>query len=79
MPANNFEYYLLMPYIVIGVGIVLSVILEISSKTTANATKIADSVNLFKSLFIDISPYKIKNSFGMPKECLVNVTIPPLA
>lgn len=32
MPANNFEYYLLMPYIVIGVGIVLSVVLEISTK-----------------------------------------------
>lgn len=32
MPTNTYEYYLLMPYIVIGVGIVLSVVLEISTK-----------------------------------------------
>lgn len=32
MPSNNYEYFLLMPYIILGAGIVLSVIIEISNK-----------------------------------------------
>ncbi|NJD22552.1 MAG: NADH-quinone oxidoreductase subunit N [Melioribacter sp.] len=32
MPQNNYEYFLLMPQIIIAVGIVLSVIIEISTK-----------------------------------------------
>lgn len=32
MPTNTYEYYLLMPYIIIGVSIVLSVVMEISTK-----------------------------------------------
>ncbi len=32
MPSNNYEYFLLMPHIIIGVGIVLSVIVEITTK-----------------------------------------------
>lgn len=32
MPQNNYEYFLLMPQIIIGIGIVLSVIIEITSK-----------------------------------------------
>jgi NADH-quinone oxidoreductase subunit N len=32
MPSNNYEYFLLMPYIILGAGIVLSVIIEIFNK-----------------------------------------------
>lgn len=32
MPASNIEYYQLLPFLIIGTGMVLSVILEISSK-----------------------------------------------
>ena len=32
MPQNNYEYFLLMPQIIIGVGIVLSVLIEIYTK-----------------------------------------------
>lgn len=32
MPASNLEYYLLMPYIIIGVGIIISIIIEITTK-----------------------------------------------
>lgn len=32
MPQNNYEYFLLLPQIIIGVGIVLSVLIEITTK-----------------------------------------------
>lgn len=32
MPASNFEYYQILPFIVIGLGIVISVIIEISTR-----------------------------------------------
>jgi len=32
MPQNNYEYFLLMPQIIIGIGIVLSVLIEITTK-----------------------------------------------
>ncbi len=32
MPATNFEYYQLMPFLIIGIGIILSIIIEITVK-----------------------------------------------
>lgn len=32
MPSNNYEYFLLMPQIIIGIGIILSVLIEIYTK-----------------------------------------------
>jgi NADH-quinone oxidoreductase subunit N len=32
MPASNFEYYQLLPFIIIGLGIVISVVIEITTK-----------------------------------------------
>jgi len=32
MPVTNFEYYQLLPFIIIGLGIIISVVLEISTK-----------------------------------------------
>lgn len=32
MPSNNYEYYLLLPQIILGVGIILSIVIEIATK-----------------------------------------------
>ncbi len=56
MPTSNQEYYLLLPYIVLGIGIVLSVVIEISSKKSREILPWLSIV-----MFIGIAVYSIQN------------------
>ena len=56
MPSNNYEYFLLMPYILLGVGIILSVVIEITNKKSEIILPWFTSL-----LFLVISFYSVYN------------------
>lgn len=56
MPASNFEYYQLLPFIILGLGIVISVIIEI---TTKKSEKILPWFSML--LFFAVAIYSILN------------------